>query len=83
MCRVTGGWSKGREENLLGVTRQRNHFRLWDSPERKAVGGQDSLCGKYRCAFQLNQKGLSYLLTGFSPLQSAVVLEMCFYFLKW
>lgn len=43
-----GGWREGREENLLGVTKQRNHIRLRDSLERKTVGGQNSLCGKHR-----------------------------------
>lgn len=53
LCGLTEGC---REENLLGVTRQRNHIRLQDSLERKTVGGQDSLCGKYRHDLQLNQK---------------------------
>lgn len=87
MCNLKRGWSEGREENPLGVTRQRNHIRLRDSPERKPVGGQDSPCGEYRCALQLNQKGLFYVLTHSTTAKCSgvgnvpsffVLLVMCF-----
>lgn len=69
-----------REENLLGVTRQRNHIRLQDSLERETAGGQDSLCGEHRRAPQLNQKSLSCVLPAFSLLPSAQPVQTGFFF---
>lgn len=80
---LTAGRSKGREENLLGVTRQRNHISLRDSPERKTVGGQDSLCGKYTCSSAEPKRSVLMSLRAFPYLKVQWYWKRAFFLFYW